>query len=142
MPDQLSRDERSALMSKVRTRGTGPELAVRAVLASLGVSFRTNVGSLPGQPDIVAFEHRVAIFVHGCFWHQHKGCGRSQLPKRNLEFWSTKLLRNVQRGRRQVQDLRRAGWRVAIVWECQTGSVRLRTIRSRLKRLLVMPRRP
>jgi len=119
-PPKPADPRRSALMSRVRQRGTEAELAVGAALRQLGVSYRLNVSSLPGSPDFANRKMKWAIFVHGCFWHRHTGCKRSSLPKTNQEFWRDKFLTNRTRDARAVRELRRLGFRVALVWECQT----------------------
>lgn len=119
-PPKPADPRRSALMSRVRQRGTEAELAVAAALRKLGISYRLNVTSLPGSPDFANRKMKWAIFVHGCFWHRHTGCKRATLPKTNEEFWCHKFLTNRLRDARAVRELRRLGFRVALVWECQT----------------------
>lgn len=115
-------------MAKVRNRNTGPELLVRQVAHSLGLRFRLHRRDLPGSPDVVFPKYRIALFVHGCFWHQHYSCKRASRPKTNSEFWETKLERNIERDQKAVAELNRLGWRTAIIWECETKNlVRLRT---------------
>lgn len=111
---------RSDVMSRVRGRDTGPELRVRRSAHALGLRFRLHRGDLPGTPDLVFPRYRTALFVHGCFWHRHKGCALSRFPKSNVAFWSEKFRSNVARDRRQEHLLAGAGWRVEIIWECQT----------------------
>lgn len=106
-------------MSRIRSRDTLPELALRRALHHLGLRFRVNVKHLPGKPDIVFARHRTALFVHGCFWHRHQGCKVASNPKSNIEFWQGKFARNVSRDRKVSRELSAAGWRVIIVWECQ-----------------------
>ncbi len=118
-PSLETTPQRSALMSRVRQHGTGIELAVRKVLHSLGARYRVNVRSLPGSPDIANRSRRMAVFVHGCFWHHHQGCQRGQIPRRNAEYWALKLDENVQRDRRKVRELQSIGFTVATVWECE-----------------------
>lgn len=112
--------KRSALMSRVRQRGTAAELVVGTLLRSLGVSYRLNVKALPGSPDFANRKRRWAIFVHGCFWHHHRGCKRATVPKTNETFWREKFAANRARDAKAVRALRGAGFRVAIVWECET----------------------
>lgn len=113
-----ARDSRR--MGGVRQRDTRAELAVRRALTALGVRYRINVKSLPGRPDVANASRRLAIFVHGCFWHRHTGCRRSTTPTRNREFWLEKFAANVKRDRRAVTALRAAGYQVIVVWECET----------------------
>lgn len=122
MTDRLEICVRSALMSKVRSRDTVPEMAVRRTVHALGLRFRLHRKSLPGCPDLVLPKYRAVIFVHGCFWHGHLGCRRSGRPKSNVSFWNSKLEGNARRDQRNIRKLRRIGWRVLVVWECQTTS--------------------
>jgi DNA mismatch endonuclease, patch repair protein len=108
----------SARMAAVRRRNTQPELALRLALREQGVSYRLHKRDLPGTPDIVIRRSRIAIFVHGCFWHRHKGCARATLPKSNRFFWSEKFVANVRRDARNARILRSMGWKVFVVWEC------------------------
>lgn len=111
--------ERSALMSRVRQKGTNNELIVRRVLHSIGGRFRANRRSLPGSPDISSKRRSKAIFVNGCFWHAHAGCSKATVPKRNAHFWRDKLQANVERDARKISDLQRLHFDVLIVWECE-----------------------
>lgn len=117
--DVYSREKRSQVMSKVPSFNTRPEMAVRRNLHSLGFRFRLHKKNLPGKPDIVLLRHRSIVLVHGCFWHHHKGCKKSKLPASNADFWRKKILRNAQRDSRNIAALKRLGWRVLIVWECE-----------------------
>ena len=114
---------RSELMRNVRQSGTDNELIVRRALHALGARFRVNVRRLPGSPDIANQKRRIAIFVHGCFWHHHADCARGRIPKRNSEFWSEKLQRNVARDSRKIRQLHELGFRVLVLWECQLSDV-------------------
>lgn len=118
--DRLTRERRSWNMSRIRGRDTLPELSVRSALHHLGFRFRLNKQDLPGCPDVVLPRHRVVVFVHGCFWHRHRGCRFAYTPKSNRTFWSEKFEKNVGRDSRNANELRRLGWRVVVVWECQT----------------------
>lgn len=119
MADTVSKEQRSLNMSLIRSTDTKPEVFVRSVLHRLGFRFRKNVKTLPGKPDIVLSKHKTAVFVHGCFWHQHPGCKRSTIPKSNVEYWKPKLLRNTQRDIQHKSDLEAGGWNVFVVWECE-----------------------
>ena len=112
---------RSALMARVRQRGTKSELAVGAALRALGHSYRLNVRSLPGSPDFANRSRRWAIFVHGCFWHRHSGCVRATVPKTNEAFWREKFRANRARDARAIRALRSGGFRVALIWECRAS---------------------
>jgi DNA mismatch endonuclease (patch repair protein) len=120
MADKLSKKRRSWNMSRIRSRHTNPELAVRRALHYLGYRFRLHRNDLPGKPDVVLPKYRIAIFVHGCFWHQHNGCIDCSKPKTNAKYWRPKLAANVQRDRKYRRRLRRIGWTPMVIWECQT----------------------
>lgn len=119
--DVLTREQRSALMSRVRSRDTSPERVVRSALYRLGIRFRIHRRDLPGCPDILIPRLKVVIFVHGCFWHLHSGCKAAALPRTNVDFWSKKLLGNVTRFEGQRRQLEEQGWEVMVLWECQLG---------------------
>lgn len=106
-------------MSRVRNRDTAPEVAVRSIVHRLGYRFRTHRSDLPGNPDIVLTRHRTVIFVHGCFWHGHRGCKRGARPTSNTGFWNAKLDTNIKRDRRNQRKLKHMGWKVLVVWQCQ-----------------------
>jgi len=116
--DTLTASRRSALMSRVRTRDTGPEMQVRRLLTRLGYRYRLHDRHLPGRPDLVFRSRSSVVFVHGCFWHGHD-CRAGRLPKTRTDFWSAKQLANRSRDARQVAELVDAGWQVAVVWECE-----------------------
>ncbi|WP_445005895.1 very short patch repair endonuclease [Halomonas mongoliensis] len=107
-------------MRAVRQKDTAPEVIVRRLLFRLGLRFRLHVKRLPGSPDIVLRRHSTAIFVHGCYWHRHPGCKHATTPKTNRDYWLPKFKANVERDARQAEALRALGWRVLIVWECET----------------------
>lgn len=120
MTDVVDPKTRSQMMSGIRGKDTKPEMTVRRALFAAGFRFRLHRRDLPGAPDVVLPGSRVAVFVHGCFWHRHMACGLAKLPATNAEFWRTKLEDNVKRDKRAVVALRKAGWRVLVVWECAT----------------------
>jgi DNA mismatch endonuclease (patch repair protein) len=107
-------------MSSVRGRDTGPEHVVRAICTGLGARYRLHRRDLPGSPDLAFGPRKLAIFVHGCFWHRHRGCKLATSPKSRVEFWNDKFAKNVARDRAATRALRRSGWRVEVVWECET----------------------
>lgn len=109
-------------MRAVRRAGTVPEIIVRKLLHAHGYRFRLHRRALPGTPDIVLPRYKLAIFVHGCFWHRHEGCSKATTPKTRLPFWTGKFEQNVARDRRNVALLRDLGWKVLVVWECETRS--------------------
>jgi DNA mismatch endonuclease (patch repair protein) len=114
--------KRSALMARVRQRHTDAELIVGKTLRHLGISYRLNVRSLPGTPDFANRQRKWAILVNGCYWHHHTGCKRATVPTRNREFWLAKFETNRSRDAEVIRLLRQMGFRVLIVWECETAS--------------------
>lgn len=116
----MDKRRRSEIMSKIRGRDTAPELIVRRIAHRLGFRFRLHRRDLPGRPDLVFPRHQLAIFVHGCFWHRHEGCQYAYTPKTRMTFWTAKFEKNVARDRRSVEALRKLGWRVLVIWECET----------------------
>lgn len=107
-------------MSRIRGKNTTPEKAVRSVLHRLGFRFRLHGNGLPGRPDIVLRKYRTVVFVHGCFWHRHKGCGNCTTPTNRRAWWLEKLNGNAARDILHARALRKLGWHVVVVWECQT----------------------
>lgn len=134
------RKTRSQIMASIHSRDTGPEVLVRRWLFRHGVRFRKCVQSLPGTPDVVLTTARVALFVHGCFWHQHPGCPAARLPKSNVPFWQEKFRRNVERDERVREQLRFLGWRTMVVWECQLEPARLEATMTQVARLIAQAR--
>jgi DNA mismatch endonuclease (patch repair protein) len=120
MADNLTAQQRRLNMSRVKGRDTKPELLVRSIVHGLGYRFRLHGKGLPGRPDLVLPRHGKVIFVHGCFWHGHAGCRRAARPSTNREFWDRKIDGNVARDAANVRALRRAGWKVLVVWQCAT----------------------
>lgn len=122
------------MMARIGPRDTAPEMAVRRSLHRLGLRFRLHRRDLPGTPDIVLPGRRIALLVHGCFWHRHANCAFAYMPKTRVDFWKTKFKRNVVRDRKVRRQLQRLGWRVHIIWECDTrDSVALE---SRLRKIV------
>ena len=117
--DVFTPDQRSAVMARIGGRDTGPERVVRRLLTSLGLRYRLHRRDLPGSPDLALGPRRVAVFVHGCFWHGHDCPRGARKPKANAEFWATKLARNRARDDRNLRDLTSLGWRALVVWECE-----------------------
>lgn len=120
MVDIVSTCTRSRMMAGVRSKNSGPEILIRQQLFAAGFRFRLHRRDLPGSPDIVMPGRRIVIFVHGCFWHAHKGCKYAKIPASNHEFWAKKLLANARRDQQVLEDLGALGWRVRWVWECAT----------------------
>ena len=121
-------------MRSIRKKDTRPELAVRRLLHAMGARFRLHRADLPGTPDIVLPRHAIAIQVHGCFWHQHPGCIDAHIPKSRENYWRPKLERNCRRDAVNVRKLRRLGWRICVVWECQAEAPE--KLKTRLYRFL------
>ena len=120
MTDIVDRQRRSEMMAGIRRRDTAPEMAVRRIAHRMGLRFRLQRKDLPGRPDLVLPKHRLAVFVHGCFWHRHEGCRYASTPKSRVAFWTEKFESNVARDARQEAALRVLGWRVLIIWQCET----------------------
>ena len=118
--DRITAERRSANMGRIKGKGTGPERRVRSAVHSLGYRFRVNRRDLPGSPDLVFPSRKLAIFVHGCFWHRHISCKYCYHPKSNIEFWARKFNNNVARDKRVEGELTEMGWRVETIWECET----------------------
>jgi DNA mismatch endonuclease (patch repair protein) len=135
MADTFSKSQRSQIMRAVHSKGTGAENRCEALLRSLKLAF-TRHADLPGQPDFILRASNLALFVHGCFWHAHKGCENAALPTSNVAYWVQKIDRNRRRDRRVREALRKAGWRTAVIWEC-----RLRNADSVASRLLMLTNR-
>lgn len=119
MVDRLTKEKRSWNMSRIRGKNTKPELIVRSMLHRMGYRFRLHREDLPGKPDIVLPKYKTVIFVHGCFWHRHKKCKYAYNPKSRKTFWQKKFNENVKRDRKRQNELKRLGWRVIVIWECQ-----------------------
>ena len=134
MADVFGHDKRSRIMALVRGKDTAPEMVVRHITSGLGYRYRLHVRSLPGSPDLVFRPLKKLIFVHGCFWHRHSCKKGRSLPASNHGFWKEKLERNRLRDRKQMDALRRAGWNVLVIWECETRN--LGHLRKRIKHFL------
>lgn len=119
--DIVTREQRSRMMSGIRGKNTGPELAVRKTAHALGYRFRLHRKDLPGSPDLVFPRKNTVVFVHGCYWHRHEGCRHCYTPKSNIEFWAAKFKKNIARDERVREELEQRGWRVVTLWECETA---------------------
>lgn len=117
--DVHSREVRSYNMSMIKGQNTRPEEIVRKFLFSKGLRYRKNVKTLIGKPDIVLAKYKTVVFVNGCFWHGHKNCKFFVMPKTNVEFWSEKILKNIERDNVTYNKLSELGWNVITVWECE-----------------------
>ncbi len=121
----MDAEQRRRLMARFRGKDTKPEIVARRMLHRMGYRFRLHRKDLPGRPDITLPRHRAVIFVHGCFWHRHAGCHLATTPKTSLEFWQAKFARNIERDLSNVRRLEDDGWRVLVLWECETKSPNL-----------------
>ena len=138
MADRFSEEQRSYVMSRIKSKDTKPEMILRKSLHELGFRYRLHSSDLPGKPDMIFPKFRICIFVHGCFWHRHEGCPRSTMPKTNTLFWQEKFHRNKNRDIENVIRLIDLGWRVEIVWECELSTHEKRLhVMDKLSRLLV-----
>ncbi len=117
--DIWDKKKRSEVMSKIRSKDTKPEIALRKALFARGFRYRVNDRKLPGKPDIVLPKYKTVIFLHGCFWHRHDGCKYAYTPKTNTEFWVDKITSNAERDKINLQKLTALGWSVITVWECE-----------------------
>lgn len=120
MTDIVDSVRRSKMMTGIKGRNTAPERTVRRIAHRMGLRFRLHRKNLPGSPDLILPRRRLAVFVHGCFWHRHEGCRYAYTPKSRIAFWTEKFTQNVARDRRNEAALRDLGWRVLIIWECET----------------------
>ncbi len=117
--DKMTKEQRSRCMASVHSKNTKPEMLVRRYLFARGFRYRVNHPHLPGHPDIVMRKYRTVIFVNGCFWHGHKGCGIFLMPKTRTDFWNAKIERNKARDKEEQRQLALMGWHCVTVWECQ-----------------------
>ncbi|WP_425409612.1 very short patch repair endonuclease [Hyphococcus sp.] len=121
--DVFSKEKRAEVMRAVKSKDTKPEIALRKALFALGYRYRLNVRDMPGKPDLVFPKHRTVIFMHGCFWHGHHCKRGARLPKTNTDYWRDKIARNQKRDKKNAAALRKLGWRVVTVWECELRSL-------------------
>lgn len=126
MTDTMTPEQRSRCMSAIKSNDTKPEMLVRKYLHGMGLRYGVHNKKLPGSPDIVLRKYKTVIFINGCFWHGHDNCRYYRLPKSNIEFWQTKINRNRERDKRDIEALRKRGWRVIVVWECELRTKELR----------------
>lgn len=121
--DSLTKAKRSWNMAQIKSTNTGPEVRVRSYLHKRGFRFRLHINDLPGKPDIVLPKYKTVIFIHGCFWHHHKGCKYARNPKTNTIFWKLKFETNRKRDIKVKEKLESLGWRVIILWECSIPNI-------------------
>lgn len=117
--DIWTKDKRSKVMANIRSKNTKPEIILRSLLHKHGLRFRIHRKDLPGKPDIVFPSKRIAIYVHGCFWHFHNACRDGTMPKSNIEFWEKKLTANKERDKTHLKNLKKLNWKVLVIWECE-----------------------
>jgi DNA mismatch endonuclease (patch repair protein) len=134
MADTISQARRSENMRRIKSKGTKPELTVRRLAQALGYRFRLHSSGLPGKPDLVFPRLRKIVEVQGCFWHQHRGCIDSHIPKSRIDYWDPKLQRNRTRDKENRKKLRALGWRVLLIWECEVTDAK--RINAKLRRFL------
>ncbi len=120
MADRISPARRSENMRAIKSKNTAPEKRVRSIAHRLGLRFRLHRRDLPGSPDLIFPRRGIALFVHGCFWHRHENCQVATTPKTNTEYWSKKFRDNIKRDRENRKKLEENGWRVLVIWECET----------------------
>jgi DNA mismatch endonuclease (patch repair protein) len=130
MTDVFDTEKRSAVMRAVKSRDTAPELKVRRAAHALGLRFRLGRSDLPGKPDLVFPSRRIALFVHGCFWHGHDCARGARMPHTNRTYWQAKIARNMERDAASLASLRKLDWKPAVIWECETKDA------ARLARLI------
>ena len=119
MTDVFTNEQRRNIMSHIHGKDTSIEIRLRKALFAKGFRFRKNVKKMIGSPDIVLPKYKTVFFIHGCFWHRHKGCRYATTPKTRIDFWKEKFNRNIKRDRRQTKELIKDGWNVLVVWECE-----------------------
>lgn len=117
--DSISRDKRTRIMKSIKSSDTKPEIALRKFLFSKGIRYRINYKKLPGKPDIVIVKNKIAVFVHGCFWHQHKNCKITNSPSSNKAFWDKKFKENIKRDKNNLRSIYKMGWVPIVIWECE-----------------------
>ena len=127
MADVHDKKTRSYNMSRIRSKNTKPEMLVRKFLHANGFRYRLHVNNLPGRPDIVLPKYKTAILVNGCFWHMHKECKFSLIPSSNKNYWQQKLLRNVEKDEKAIQQLKGLKWQTFVLWECQLKNSQVET---------------
>lgn len=123
MADHVKPERRSQIMRAVKSKNTGPERIVRSAAHRMGLRFRLYRKDLPGKPDLVFAKWKTVIFVNGCFWHRHKGCAKAGIPKSNVQFWKDKFDANVKRDQENCRSLKKLGWKVVVIWQCEVKNI-------------------
>ena len=125
MTDRITKEHRSWNMSRIRSKDTKTEKAVRSMLHNMGYRFRLHVKELAGKPDIVLPKYKTIIFIHGCYWHRHPGCKYAYTPKSRVTFWEKKFKENVRRDEKNQLDLKNLNWKVMVIWECELSDLEM-----------------
>lgn len=123
MADSLTPSRRSENMRRIRSKNTKPELLIRRLVHAMGYRYRLHSSDLPGKPDLVFRGRQKAIFVHGCFWHQHSACAEGRIPNSRREYWLPKLTRNQERDQTHLDTFAQMGWKTLILWECEVKDI-------------------
>jgi len=137
MPEIFDKTKRSDIMAKVKGKNTMPELVIRKLLFKMGYRYRLHCNDLPGKPDIVLPKYNYVVFVHGCFWHSCPSCRRAQIrPVNNAEYWNNKLDRNIERDKNNKKKLKKLGWNVLVIWECETKKAKIDKLSLKIAKLI------
>lgn len=137
--DIWTSEKRSKVMAKIRSKNTKPEIVLRSLLHKKGFRFRIHRKNLPGKPDIVFPAKKLAVYVHGCFWHLHANCRDGTIPKSNTEFWNKKLSANVERDNKHLKNIRLLNWKAIVIWECEIEKQPTRVLKKICKILNSQP---
>ena len=136
MTDTLTKQQRSELMSRIRGKNSASEMRLRRLIHGMGYRYRLHVKALPGTPDLVFASRKAVIFMHGCFWHRHPNCKLARMPKSKISFWREKLEGNKRRDEENIKKLKKLGWRVLVIWECQMKDKDSKKVSSMVRRFL------
>jgi DNA mismatch endonuclease (patch repair protein) len=129
-------EKRSAIMKKIKPKGSKQEIFIRKLVHSMGYRYRLHKKDLPGKPDLVFVKYKKVIFVHGCFWHGHEGCKRSALPTTNVEFWTKKITGNIERDKLNCKRLEQLGWKHMVIWQCEINVSQKENLRKKIAAFL------
>ena len=132
MVDKFSKQKRSEIMSRIKSKNTKPEMTVRKIIYSLGYRYRLHRKDLPGKPDLAFISKKKVIFINGCFWHGHSGCKKSALPDTNYDFWNDKITNNVNRDTLNYKRLGDMGWKYLVIWQCEIKKDNIENIKSNI----------
>ncbi len=136
MADVFSPSKRSLIMSKIRSKGTSAEKAILSIISTKRLKYDLYNSSLPGKPDFVFPKKKKIIFAHGCFWHQHKNCNRATKPKSHKSYWLPKLENNMKRDKKYYKDLKKMGYKILIVWECEIKKTETEKLEAKISKFL------